>query len=297
MNVASLVSPVSSSSSDTRRTRTYDQFNEERTSYFCPPPPAPRQPLSPPAEDSRKCSLPSISSLLECADGMPPAKRQRASHSPTREHPRPFTLPPTPPMRPGSGLHEQPSGTRSHSSSISSVPGMVQAPSPTTTLPPLLAPLPTPPAERGSISFDSRLGSAPYSSPAPSLSSYSSSTVETQTAAPPPPPPPSQPQPYSTASSNSAPAISPANPTWQHHHYFPQSTSTTYSQNNDRYVCRTCNKAFSRPSSLRIHSHSHTGEKPFRCTHAGCGKAFSVRSNMKRHERGCHNRPMTATIV
>lgn len=73
MNVASLVSPVSSSSSDTRRTRTYDQFNEERTSYFCPPPPAPRQPLSPPAEDSRKCSLPSISSLLECADGMPPA--------------------------------------------------------------------------------------------------------------------------------------------------------------------------------------------------------------------------------
>jgi uncharacterized Zn-finger protein len=49
-----------------------------------------------------------------------------------------------------------------------------------------------------------------------------------------------------------------------------------------------CNKAFSRPSSLRIHSHSHTGEKPFQCPHKGCGKAFSVRSNMKRHERGCH---------
>ncbi|KAK7715281.1 hypothetical protein SLS64_003979 [Diaporthe eres] len=57
----------------------------------------------------------------------------------------------------------------------------------------------------------------------------------------------------------------------------------------DRYICQTCNKAFSRPSSLRIHSHSHTGEKPFKCPHAGCGKAFSVRSNMKRHERGCHN--------
>lgn len=56
----------------------------------------------------------------------------------------------------------------------------------------------------------------------------------------------------------------------------------------DRYVCPSCAKAFSRPSSLRIHVHSHTGEKPFRCPHKGCGKAFSVRSNMKRHQRGCH---------
>ncbi|ODQ76614.1 hypothetical protein LIPSTDRAFT_46862, partial [Lipomyces starkeyi NRRL Y-11557] len=54
------------------------------------------------------------------------------------------------------------------------------------------------------------------------------------------------------------------------------------------YVCQVCTRAFSRPSSLRIHSHSHTGEKPFVCGHQGCGKAFSVRSNMKRHERGCH---------
>lgn len=84
------------------------------------------------------------------------------------------------------------------------------------------------------------------------------------------------------------PSISHGSPAWQHHHYFPPSSSTGYAQNQDRYVCQTCNKAFSRPSSLRIHSHSHTGEKPFRCSHNGCGKAFSVRSNMKRHERGCH---------
>jgi len=79
-----------------------------------------------------------------------------------------------------------------------------------------------------------------------------------------------------------------ANP-WQHHHYIAPSAAASFPQSQDRYICGTCNKAFSRPSSLRIHSHSHTGEKPFKCPHPGCGKAFSVRSNMKRHERGCHN--------
>jgi len=78
-----------------------------------------------------------------------------------------------------------------------------------------------------------------------------------------------------------------ANP-WQHHHYISPSSAASFPQSQDRYICQTCNKAFSRPSSLRIHSHSHTGEKPFKCPHQGCGKAFSVRSNMKRHERGCH---------
>lgn len=75
---------------------------------------------------------------------------------------------------------------------------------------------------------------------------------------------------------------------WQHHHYINHTSQSSFPQSQDRYICPTCNKAFSRPSSLRIHSHSHTGEKPFKCSHAGCGKAFSVRSNMKRHERGCH---------
>ncbi|KAF2722224.1 hypothetical protein K431DRAFT_302827 [Polychaeton citri CBS 116435] len=79
-----------------------------------------------------------------------------------------------------------------------------------------------------------------------------------------------------------------ANP-WEHHHYISPSSQQPYQPTQDRYICQTCKKAFSRPSSLKIHSHSHTGEKPFKCPYSGCGKAFSVRSNMKRHERGCHS--------
>ncbi|KAF1944280.1 hypothetical protein EJ02DRAFT_105112 [Clathrospora elynae] len=84
-----------------------------------------------------------------------------------------------------------------------------------------------------------------------------------------------------------SPAPNGSNP-WQHHHYISTSSQSQFPQSQDRYICSTCSKAFSRPSSLRIHSHSHTGEKPYKCPQPGCGKAFSVRSNMKRHERGCH---------
>ncbi|ORY46301.1 hypothetical protein BCR35DRAFT_272805, partial [Leucosporidium creatinivorum] len=40
-------------------------------------------------------------------------------------------------------------------------------------------------------------------------------------------------------------------------------------------------KRFARPSSLRTHIHSHTGEKPFSCDL--CGRGFSVQSNLRRH--------------
>ena len=102
-------------------------------------------------------------------------------------------------------------------------------------------------------------------------------------------PPPTQ----SSVLANSLPPLSSTNP-WQHHHYISPSSQAAFPPSQDRYICSTCSKAFSRPSSLRIHSHSHTGKKPFKCPHEGCGKAFSVRSNMKRHERGCHARSPTS---
>ncbi|KAI9261725.1 hypothetical protein BY458DRAFT_515727 [Sporodiniella umbellata] len=52
-----------------------------------------------------------------------------------------------------------------------------------------------------------------------------------------------------------------------------------------KYYCSYCSKGFSRPSSLRIHTYSHTGERPFECPEKDCHRKFSVQSNMRRHLR------------
>ncbi|KAJ9105581.1 hypothetical protein QFC19_003563 [Naganishia cerealis] len=52
-----------------------------------------------------------------------------------------------------------------------------------------------------------------------------------------------------------------------------------------RYTCEYCGKSFSRPSSLKIHIYSHTGEKPYKCTWPNCTRSFSVQSNLKRHAK------------
>ncbi|KAG5520103.1 hypothetical protein PMAC_001179 [Pneumocystis sp. 'macacae'] len=51
------------------------------------------------------------------------------------------------------------------------------------------------------------------------------------------------------------------------------------------YVCPQCFKTFSRPSNLKVHIYTHTGERPFVCTFRNCGRSFSVRSNLRRHMR------------
>ncbi|ORX61385.1 hypothetical protein DM01DRAFT_231611, partial [Hesseltinella vesiculosa] len=52
-----------------------------------------------------------------------------------------------------------------------------------------------------------------------------------------------------------------------------------------KYACNHCPKVFSRPSSLRSHVYTHTGEKPYRCPSPGCKKGFAVQSNLTRHMR------------
>ncbi|KAI8064164.1 hypothetical protein BC940DRAFT_242726, partial [Gongronella butleri] len=51
------------------------------------------------------------------------------------------------------------------------------------------------------------------------------------------------------------------------------------------YACNICQKKFNRPSALITHSYTHTGEKPHICSVPGCGRSFSVMSNLRRHAR------------
>lgn len=53
-----------------------------------------------------------------------------------------------------------------------------------------------------------------------------------------------------------------------------------------KHNCDFCHKGFSRPSSLQTHMYSHTNEKPFACKVEGCGRSFSVMSNLRRHRKG-----------
>ncbi|KAG7446520.1 uncharacterized protein BT62DRAFT_124127 [Guyanagaster necrorhizus] len=60
------------------------------------------------------------------------------------------------------------------------------------------------------------------------------------------------------------------------------------STNKTRYECSYCGKGFSRPSALKIHVISHTGDKDFVCPEDTCRRRFGIRSNMLRHIRLVH---------
>ncbi|KAF5403297.1 hypothetical protein PHET_03297 [Paragonimus heterotremus] len=49
------------------------------------------------------------------------------------------------------------------------------------------------------------------------------------------------------------------------------------------HTCEHCEKQFDRPSLLKRHTLTHTGERPFECRY--CSKGFSTRSGVNTHER------------
>ncbi|KAK3336601.1 hypothetical protein B0T19DRAFT_44219 [Cercophora scortea] len=62
-------------------------------------------------------------------------------------------------------------------------------------------------------------------------------------------------------------------------------SSKVSSSTQKKHQCKVCDKRFTRPSSLQTHMYSHTGEKPFSCDVEGCGRHFSVVSNLRRHRK------------
>ncbi|KAK4934726.1 hypothetical protein LTR10_024075 [Elasticomyces elasticus] len=64
-----------------------------------------------------------------------------------------------------------------------------------------------------------------------------------------------------------------------------QFSSKMSANTQKKHKCKVCDKRFTRPSSLQTHMYSHTGEKPFACDVEGCGRHFSVVSNLRRHKK------------
>ncbi|KAI1755960.1 hypothetical protein F4782DRAFT_376423 [Xylaria castorea] len=268
----------------------------------------PQPPPSPPMDEAAKCSLPSISNLLVMADAGSPTSEhspqsQQASSTkgdtrPNSSHhsgsgPSRAALPPTPPMSTDASFEGYNSPSTKSLTQVPVISGTANYYYETTPpvedihrhhMNPVISRLPMQPQSYSPQAFASsylnQTGMSTYYTPTlPTAQSQISGLFYQR-----PLPQSFPPLPVTVSLTPS----SGANP-WQHHHYISPSSAASFPQSQDRYICQTCNKAFSRPSSLRIHSHSHTGEKPFKCPHNGCGKAFSVRSNMKRHERGCHS--------
>lgn len=51
------------------------------------------------------------------------------------------------------------------------------------------------------------------------------------------------------------------------------------------FKCPKCERVLSTKQSLKEHTYTHSGKKPFRCTEVGCGKTFRQSSQLCNHRK------------
>lgn len=68
-------------------------------------------------------------------------------------------------------------------------------------------------------------------------------------------------------------------------HESPTDPREPESDDEFNFKCRFCQKNLSSRQNLKEHTYIHTGEKPYECPEAGCGKKFRQGSLLSIHKR------------